>query len=288
MGSIFHLSAPSETPPRSRTSPYPTIKYEMRSTPAKKGSASNSVIYVVTIPLRAKFSVTPAFSETTETVESFAKRENALAAINGGFFDPQNQQSTSYVSLRGQIVADPRQNDHLANNPMLAPYLKKIFNRTELRQYQCDRAIRYEFVLHNASIPPGCRLESSLGGGPRLLPILTAQQEGFVDATSGRDPLGSNQPNARSAIGLTRNNTMIWVMVAQPSASSSPAGLSLTELAQFMQSLGVESAMNLDGGSSSALYYQGKTVYGKVDESGNRVQRSVKSVLLVKTLEKTP
>jgi exopolysaccharide biosynthesis protein len=47
-----------------------------------------------------------------------------------------------------------------------------------------------------------------------------------------------------------------------------------------MKTLGVEKAMNLDGGSSSSLYYKGKTLYGKVDEKGNLVRRSVKSVLL--------
>jgi exopolysaccharide biosynthesis protein len=42
----------------------------------------------------------------------------------------------------------------------------------------------------------------------------------------------------------------------------------LTALADFMKTLGVEKAMNLDGGSSSSFYYDGKTFYGKVDDAG--------------------
>jgi len=57
--------------------------------------------------------------------------------------------------------------------------------------------------------------------------------------------------------------------------------MSLQSLAGFMKTKGVEKAMNLDGGSSSSLYYQGKTFYGKVDDKGNQLRRLVKSVLLV-------
>jgi exopolysaccharide biosynthesis protein len=51
-----------------------------------------------------------------------------------------------------------------------------------------------------------------------------------------------------------------------------------------MKTLGVNKAMNLDGGSSSSFYYDGKAFYGKVDGQGERVERSVKSVLLLKDM----
>lgn len=57
--------------------------------------------------------------------------------------------------------------------------------------------------------------------------------------------------------------------------------MSLPELANFMKSLGVKEALNLDGGSSSSLYYQGKTFYGKVDLEGKTIKRPVKSVLVL-------
>jgi exopolysaccharide biosynthesis protein len=59
--------------------------------------------------------------------------------------------------------------------------------------------------------------------------------------------------------------------------------MSLLGLADYLDRLGVMQALNLDGGSSSSFYYQGQTVYGKVDLQGNRVQRAVKSALLVQT-----
>ncbi|NJR48536.1 MAG: phosphodiester glycosidase family protein [Leptolyngbyaceae cyanobacterium CSU_1_3] len=240
---------------------------------------SHSVAHIVTIPLYDRFIVTPALADGTDQVENFARRERAIAVINGGFFDPVNQQSTSYIVLNGEKVADPKQNDRLTSNPDLKPYLEKIFNRSELRRYVCGQKMRYEFAFHQDAIPLGCRLEDSLGAGCRLLPRLTDQSEAFTDLANGRDAIGVHQRNARSAIGLT-DDALILVMVAQNAPSNS--GMSLGELAKFMQSLGAKTAMNLDGGSSSALHYQGKTFYGKVDENGKTVQRSIKSVLVVK------
>ncbi|MBD2020310.1 phosphodiester glycosidase family protein, partial [Leptolyngbya sp. FACHB-36] len=122
------------------------------------------------------------------------------------------------------------------------------------------------------------------GGGPQLLPEMTLEAEGFLAVFNGkpsRDPLGSRQPNARTAIALTQDS-LIWAMVAQTSPAS---GLSLAELAAFLRTLGATKAMNLDGGSSASLYYNGKIRYGKMDQSGNRVQRPVKSVLLVQAMK---
>ncbi len=272
----FHVFPHSDPDDRSLAVPESkpaTIAYKSRK-------LSHGTAHIVSIPA-GQFWVTPALSTSTEPLENFAKREGAIAAINGGFFDPENRQSTSFVVLNGQVIADPRQNDRLMQNPALLPYLDKILNRSEFRSYQCGDTIAYQIHQHQDPIPAGCRSLSALGGGPRLLPNRTDQAEGFIDRTQGRDALGSNQPNARTAIGLTPNGTIIWVMVAQtPDVANS--GASLSELAELMKSLGVETALNLDGGSSSSLYYQGKTIYGKLDKTGASIQRPVKSFFLVK------
>jgi exopolysaccharide biosynthesis protein len=70
-------------------------------------------------------------------------------------------------------------------------------------------------------------------------------------------------------------------MVAQKPKAPKNSGISLPALADFLKSLGVQKAMNVDGGSSSSLYYNGKSFYGKVDLDGNFIKRPVKSVLIV-------
>ena len=274
----------AEVTPSPKTTPIASMPASAQTLQYKSYTLANSTVYTLKIPMESPFWVLPAVSATVETPAAIAQRQRAIAALNGGFFDPNNQQSTAYVVLDGKTAADPRQNESLMQNPKLTPYLSNILNRTEFRQYQCGDRRQYAFALHHDAVPAGCVLVNALGGGPRLLPSLTAQQEGFTAEVNGvvmRDALGSRQPNARTAIGITRDQSLLWVMVAQkPGVAAS--GMTLQELAAFMQTLDVEQAMNLDGGSSSALYYEGKTVYGKRDESGNPVMRSVKSVLLVK------
>ena len=244
----------------------------------------SSVVHTLLIPVSSGFVVKTASSEQLMPVENFVQPHQALAVINGGFFDPNNQKTTSYIVQEGQLVADPRLNEGLMDNPNNAPYLDKILNRTEFRRYLCDSSFRYDIAFHSEATPEGCILVDTLGGGPRLLPALTLFQEGFLDFEDGkviRDALGTKRPNARSAVGITPEGNILLVMAAQKPELPQNSGVSLPELAELMKSFGVEEGMNLDGGSSSALYYQGETFYGRVTQDGNRVKRPIKSVLIV-------
>lgn len=283
---LISLGGCTLSTPEQKPSPTPSVSPSAKKDIQYKSyTLGQSVIYTLFIPTGSHFSVIPAISPKVSTLEHFADKHQALAVINGGFFDPQNQKSTSYVIRQNILVANPRFNKRLINNPNLAPYLEKIFNRTEFRRYRCDQMIRYDIARHTDATPKGCQLVDALGGGPQLLPELTSLQEGFLDITNGkviRDPLSSRLPNARSAVGITHDGDIVLVMVAQMSTSPTTSGLSLTALADFLKTLGVEKAMNLDGGSSASFYYNGKTFYGKVDEQGNSIKRNVLSVLLVR------
>ncbi|NEP09272.1 MAG: phosphodiester glycosidase family protein [Symploca sp. SIO2C1] len=245
----------------------------------------SSVVHSLLIPVSSGLVVKTASSEQLISLENFvAQQDQALAVINGGFFDPNNQKTTSYIVQERQLVADPRLNEGLMDNPNNASYLDKILNRTEFRRYSCGSTFRYDIALHSEAIPEDCILVDALGGGPGLLPALTLFQEGFLDFEDGkviRDALGTKRLNARSAVGITREGDILLVMAAQKPELPQNSGVSLPELAEFMKSFGVEEAMNLDGGSSSALYYQGETFYGKVTRDGDRVKRPIKSVLVV-------
>jgi hypothetical protein len=256
---------------------------EVEAVAYQKYEQPQAIIHTLKIPNNQRYLINAAVSDQLVTVKDFAQAHQALAVINGGFFDPVNQQTTSHVTIEGKQVANPNQNQRLTENPDLSAYLAQILNRSELRQYQCGETIRYDITLHDAALPDGCSLRLTLGGGPRLLPQLTLVEEAFLDDASGvtRDPLGSRQRNARSAVGLTQDGGLLWVMVAQKTQSSGATGLSLADLAMLMKQLGAIQAMNLDGGTSSSLFYQGQVYPGKFDSSGQAILRPVKSVLLL-------
>ncbi len=259
--------------------PQPQITLEF-----KTATLPHSTVYTLTIPPESNYVVKSAIAEIVDSLETFAQQHQAIAVINGGFFDPVNQKSTSHVSVERQQAADPNTNERLTQNPDLSPYLDQIRDRSEWRRYLCGTKQVYEIVAHPTPIPTNCELIDVLGAGPQLLPTFTAEAEAFLKIENGmvtRDPIGLNQRNARSAVGLKSDGSLVLVMAAQQSDQPNDSGMSIAELIAYLQTLNVTQALNLDGGSSSALYYQGKTQYGRVDETGQPVERPVKSVLIV-------
>ncbi|MEB3293054.1 MAG: phosphodiester glycosidase family protein [Synechococcales bacterium] len=258
----------------------------------QKQEFPKAIAHILRIPQNYTVSVGVATDLTT--VDRFVQKKGAIAGLNAGFFDPINGLSTSYITVLGKQVADPQQNDRLIQNPDLQPYLQQIWNRSEFRRYHCqnssdqqksnqksDRFV-YSINYHQDPVPSHCRVMDAVGAGPQLLPQLTAEREGFWDAERGRDAIGLHQPNARSAIGLTAQGEVILVMVEQ---SQPGGGMTLPQVAQLMQQLGALQALNLDGGTSSALYRVAGAEkflhWGKRDAQGEAIGRPVKSVILV-------
>ena len=92
----------------------------------------------------------------------------------------------------------------------------------------------------------------AIGVGPKLVEAgrvsfstSTAMAEGFTEAKI------LSQSNARSAVGLTRDGKLLLVTTDS---------VKMPELAAVMLSLGAVEAMNLDGGASSGLWYDGAYV----------------------------
>jgi hypothetical protein len=244
-----------------------------------------ATVHMVTIPDPVRYPVRVAGVDALARVDQIAAQVCegegcATAAINAGFFDPNNGLTTSYVVQEGALVADPSQNDRLVGNPDLARYMDQILNRSEFRRYDCGGIPRYDITPHQEPAPAGCALVDAVGAGPQLLPQDTSEAEGFVDRTTNRDALGSQSSNARSAVGLKADGSVVLVMAAQVPGVS-PSGLTMGEMAVFMGDRGVVQALNLDGGSSSTLLYQGTPYFGRLNSDGERVQRPVKSILWV-------
>ena len=253
-----------------------------------------AIVHTVSIAAAASAQVTVMTSEQLTPLDDLVESVGAIAAINAGFFDPNNQQTTSFIRFDGAIVADPRTNDRLIQNPDLAPYMDAILNRSEFRHYRCLKesddsssveVSDYAIAPHNAPVPSQCRIHFSVGAGPQLLPQLMSVEEGFLTYNSSgqvvRDAIGSLSPNARSAIGITADNTLVLAIVAQQGDRPTPSGLSLPDFADFLASIGVEQALNLDGGSSTSLFYDGETYYGRLNAEGQPIERSVKSAILI-------
>ena len=92
-----------------------------------------------------------------------------------------------------------------------------------------------------------------ISGGPYLV----KENQVYVDITEEKlNSVGGRNP--RTAIGYTQDGKFIMVTVDGREEAS--VGMTLSELAYFMKSIGAYNAMNLDGGGSSVMYCNGFTV----------------------------
>jgi hypothetical protein len=289
----------AKTKPSAKPTSNPITKPASPTNPAvprlEEKTFPQGTLYSLLVPAKSPFKVLPVQSKMLAGVDSpvwktLSSSAKPLFVINGGYFDPANQLTTSYIFKDGVITGDPKLNTHLTGNPKLVPYLPKIYNRSEFRVYLCHSkrgpfVTRYDIVPHNAPIPGDCLLQDSLGAGPSLLPKITDYEEGFVDYNAQhkliRDPIGVSARNARSAVGLSDKGDVIFLMGAQDPTNLKSSGFSLMDIAALMKARGAVKAISLDGGSSSGFFYQGKAVYGKFNADGAPVKRPVKSVIVV-------
>ena len=92
-----------------------------------------------------------------------------------------------------------------------------------------------------------------ISGGPYLV----RNGETYIDMTAQK--LGSiGGRNPRTAIGYTKDNDLI--LITADGREGNSIGLTLTELANLMKSLGCTNAINLDGGGSTVMYVKGQIV----------------------------
>jgi hypothetical protein len=172
---------------------------------------------------------------SVEPLAGIAKRAKAKAAINGTFFDAYTKSDVKvpygYIVSSGQML------------------LKSSGDRRSIVMF--DRNNNAELIAGGDFAKRFAQgdMEGALQVGPRLLTngkvTLGAKEEGF------RDPKILINGGARSALGLTRDHKLILLTVR---------GATIPQLANVMLKSGAYQAMNLDGGASSGLYYNGKYI----------------------------
>ncbi|WP_020402514.1 phosphodiester glycosidase family protein [Gracilimonas tropica] len=88
----------------------------------------------------------------------------------------------------------------------------------------------------------------------------------------------------RTAVGFNDDSTKVYFMTVDGRKSTS-AGMTLTEMGEFMSTFGVTDALNLDGGGSTTMVVHDEVVNSPSDGSGERAVAN--ALMLVSTKEKT-
>jgi hypothetical protein len=142
---------------------------------------------------------------------------------------------------------------------------------------RCTKAVR---VTH-AFRPDRGRLTTIVGGWPRVVAD-GRNIGGIADSLEGTFPRFSAERHPRSAVGFSRDSTTLY-LVAVDGRQESSDGMSLTELGDFLVSIGVYQGLNFDGGGSTALVLNGTLVNHPSDAAG---ERTVGNAILVRDISR--
>ena len=189
----------------------------------------------------------------TETTSAIAARQSAILAINGDYYGSRER---GYVLRNGTLYRSTA----AADQEDLVIFSDGSFA-----------------VIDEGSISADSLLQQGAMQVLSFGPALVADGEITV---SQKDEVGKAMvSNPRTAIGVVA--PLHYLFVVSDGRTSQSAGLSLYELAQLMQSLGTQTAYNLDGGGSSTLYFNG-TVVNNPTTNGRRIQeRSVSDIVYI-------
>ena len=179
-----------------------------------------------------------------EATSTTAKRVDAILAINGDFYGARN---SGYVIRNGVLYRKTS-----SNNEDLAVYADghlEIFNEADVTAQE---------LLDDGVV-------QAWSFGPGLL------ENGEI-TVSAREEVGA-------AIAQVGENHYLFVV--SDGRTSENDGLTLYELAEFLQSLGAETAYNLDGGGSSTMVFLGEVINNPTTNGRNTSERSVSDIVCI-------
>lgn len=160
---------------------------------------------------------------------------------------PRTKKPSIHIAVENNIVISK------SSSPLIIPNNGYIISAPEetLSNLKIGDKVQADYGLS----PNWDNVEHIISGGPYLL------KDGniFVDVSSEKLN-GITGRNPRTAIGYTKDNVMLMVTVDGRQEGSS--GVTLNELAKLMKELGCYEAINLDGGSSTVMYVNGKIYTG--------------------------
>lgn len=184
-------------------------------------------------------------TDTLVRTSNLAKANNALAAVNGGFFDMRHGGSVTYLEINDSTINESidklfeQQNEILEGVLAISPKGKLMIEGT----------------TSNFLYKPKKKHRSVLITGPLLL--LKGKRLPFVDRKF------TNDRHPRTCACTTNNNKTLLITVDGRNEKAS--GMSLPELATLMQQLDCKNAINLDGGGSTTMYVKGEGKTGVVN-----------------------
>ena len=217
----------------------------------EKIESSRYVGYVLEIPDPRRIQVATAanIQEKGDTTSNIAKMNGAVAAINGGGFHDPNGTGTGrlpygFILHEGDYIigedVGPDESVDFVGFSKSGNLIAGNYDKTELADMKAMEGITF---------------------GP---PLIVDGKKMITDGDGGWGV------GPRTAIGQRKDGTVLFVVIdgRQPGYS---LGATLRDVQDVLYEKGAYIAANLDGGSSSTLYLNGKVVNKPADLLGERM-----------------
>ncbi len=218
----------------------------------------DTTVYVADVRLTSAEYLKTAFADNTygrnvtDTTSGIAEAVDAILAVNGDFYGAQQ----SGFVIRGGVL-----------------YRSTAKKGAEDLVIYADGSFG---IIREAGITAQALLES---GARDVLSFGPALVENGEISVSVNDEVGrAKASNPRTAIAVI--DELHYLFVVSDGRTNESEGLSLYELAAYLQSKGVQTAYNLDGGGSSTMVFNGRIVNNPT--SGRSIkERSVSDIVYI-------
>lgn len=216
---------------------------------------SNQAINMLVLQKDAMANYRLAFAQNGAELRKtslFADSSNALAAINGGFFNVKNGGSVTYLEIDDVVIAktDRYDKEWSKSDSMMNGAVVLTKDAKMLLQ-----PVNSEKFYATSKAEAGIMVT-----GPYLLQNSTALKLQSTAFVKNRHP---------RTVLCTTEKAMVFITV--DGRSKDAYGMSLPEMQQFLLTIGCVDAINLDGGGSTTMWVKGRGVINSPsDKTGER------------------
>ena len=183
--------------------------------------------------------------EIAGKTSGIAEREGVTMAINGGYFDMKNLVPCVYFRIGKETFSQTSPSEAFRVNGVVG--LKD--RRGKKMMISCCSPEEYETVTR--------KWHSAMASGPMLIDDgeILVPEFAQVDASGKGVDSFNDKRHPRSVIGYDGKGN-IFLVVIDGRHPGKGDGTSIYETALICRFLGMEDALNLDGGGSSALWHK--------------------------------
>ncbi len=196
------------------------------------------MIHIVKIDLQTaglRLLVTPQSPQNSRTTSAFIREFKTKLAINASYFSPfYDRTPWDYYPRSGDRTVP--NGETISNGDRHTPPLEKW-------PVLCISQNNTARIIDRGRCPNGTL--NAVAGRELLV-------------SNGRTTVGKfaddeQKPYPRVAVGIDRSGTKLWLIVIDGKQPLYSEGVTKVELSQLMAKLGVDTAINLDGGGSTTL-----------------------------------